>query len=256
MTENNQQHQKSFLTVLKEKWYWLFLAVAVILAIWGGVSIYNNHIAKFADTNQYLDKPVKKVDLSSVNGNFRADFKNGNIIKQIDTKNDLMKTTYTYNDGIIPTNKVIISTVEKVKIEKQSASKTDVTPTGELIALSASSDALSKTYNAKEVNKTKTFIAEQVANIVDGKDNDLTKKVENHLEVVDNDKGQKIMWLESGKMKGDLVSSFKEGTTKNDEYVYSNAFLMSNNGTKIRNAEPKTLSLNSPFFARYQKGNQ
>lgn len=254
MSENKQEH-KNFLTTIKDNIHWIIIALGIIIACWGGVAIYNSHVAKFADTNQYLNQAVKKVDLSTLDGNFRTDFKNGNVIKQFDTKNHLMKTTYTYNDGIIPTGKIIISTVEEVNIKKQNSNKTDVTPTGKLIALSASSNDL-KNSNTQTVNKAKSFIAEQVSNIVNGEDKDLASQVKNHIKITKNAKGQNILWLESGKMKSDLTSNYSKGTTKNDEYIYSNAFLMSNNGTKVRNANEKVLSLNSPFFARYQRGNQ
>lgn len=251
----SMEKENSFMKFLKEKWYWVVGILGVIIFAIGGFTYYNSKQSQFADTNKYLAKTTK-VDLSSVNGNFQNRFHNGIIIKQIDTKQDLMKTTYIFNQGIIPTGKCTVATVEKVKIHKVNGNQTDVKPTGELIALSASSNDLDKVVDGfknkqEQTNKCKTFIAERVANVVNGNDKQLVNEVKNNLTTTENTNGKNILWLNSGKMKHDLTDEYQKGTTKDNTYTYSNAFLISNNHEKVRNANTKVLSLAFPFYSRY-----
>lgn len=225
---------------LKNNWYWLVLGLSVIIFCFGLGRSFSANKAKFQDTYSCMTKLPSEIDMSTPKGNFQANFRYGVVIRQIDDKKDLMRTSYVFQQGIIPTGRLIINTVEKVNITKKGKANYVIKPTGDLVAFSASSNNVDKSTNGfknkqAQVKGAKKWLSEYASAIVNHKDEkQLQEKINDNLKVVKSKNGSHIVELQSGNMKSDLIKEYKAGTPSNSEFKYQQNMLVTPN-TKVRN---------------------
>lgn len=223
---------------LKKNWYWLVLGLGVIVFCFGLGEKINSNKVKFQDTYSCMTKLPSEIDMNTPEGNFQSNFRYGAVVRQIDDKKDLMRTSYVFQQGIIPTGRLIINTVEKINITKKGKANYVIKPTGDLVAFSASSNNVDKPTDGfkdkqAQINGAKKWLSEYASVIVNSKDKDrLQNKINDNLKVVKSKNGSHIVELQSGNMKSELVKEYKLGTS-NTKFKYQSNMLVTPD-TKVR----------------------